>query len=46
MSYLWENPVKAAEMGQRAEQRYWQLFTADQMVTTYLELYNDLIDGK
>ena len=46
MTYLWENPAKAAEMGQRAELRYWQLFTADQMVTNYLELYNDLIEGK
>ena len=29
MIYLWEHPEQAAEMGKRAEQRYWQLFTAE-----------------
>ena len=45
MTYLWENPEQAAEMGKCAERRYWQLFTADKMVSTYLELYNNLVDG-
>ncbi len=46
MIYLWEHPEQAEEMGQRAERRYWQLFTADQMVKSYIELYQDVIDGK
>ena len=46
MIYLWEHPEQAVEMGQRAERRYWQLFTADQMVKSYIELYHDVIDGK
>jgi rhamnosyl/mannosyltransferase len=43
MRYLWEHPEEAAEMGRRAEARYWQFFTADQMVQSYVELYRDLL---
>lgn len=43
MRYLWEHPDEAAEMGKRAEARYWKLFTAEQMVRSYVELYNDVI---
>jgi rhamnosyl/mannosyltransferase len=43
MDYLWEHPEKAAEMGRKAEARYWHQFTGDQMVRSYVELYNDLI---
>lgn len=43
MRYLWEHPDEAAEMGKRAEARYWKLFTAEQMVRSYAELYNDII---
>lgn len=43
MQYLWEHPQQAAEMGKRAEERYWKHFTADQMVQSYVELYDDLI---
>lgn len=39
MQFLWENPEVAAEMGRRAEERYWQHFTADKMVKSYVELY-------
>jgi rhamnosyl/mannosyltransferase len=46
MIYLWEHPEQAEEMGQRAERRYWQLFTADQMVKSYIELYHDVLDRK
>jgi len=42
MQFLWEHPEKAAEMGRRAEQRYWQHFTAAQMVRSYVDLYGDL----
>ncbi|HQU08094.1 MAG TPA: glycosyltransferase family 4 protein [Candidatus Paceibacterota bacterium] len=43
MRYLWEHPEQAAEMGLRAEERYWQHFTADQMVRSYVDLYGDLV---
>jgi len=42
MQYLCENPDQAAEMGRRAEARYWEHFTADQMVRSYVGLYSDL----
>ena len=42
MTYLWDHPEQAAEMGKRAELRYRQLFTAEQMVKSYLELYREL----
>lgn len=42
MQYLWENPEQAAEMGRRAEARYWAHFTADRMVRSYVDLYGDL----
>ena len=43
MTYLWEHPGEAAEMGRRAEKRYWQYFTAEQMVESYASLYADLV---
>jgi rhamnosyl/mannosyltransferase len=42
MQYLWEHPEQAAEMGRRAEARYWEHFTADQMVAEYVKLYREL----
>lgn len=42
MQYLWEHPEKAIVMGQRAEQRYWQYFTADKMVRSYVDLYHEV----
>jgi len=29
-------------MGQHAEQRYWQLFTAEKMVKSYVDLYREM----
>ena len=46
MRRLWENPGLAAEMGARAEDRYWKLFTADQMALRYVELYKELMTGR
>lgn len=43
MLHLWENPDGAAEMGRRAEARYWKHFTAEQMVKSYVDLYGDLV---
>jgi rhamnosyl/mannosyltransferase len=44
MSYLWDHPVEASEMGRRAEMRYWNIFTADQMVEKYASLYREVIN--
>lgn len=46
MRTLWENPVRAAEMGMRAEARYRQLFTADEMGRKWTELYQELLEEK
>lgn len=43
MDYLWDNPQEAAAMGQRAEARYWKLFTAEQMAQSYAALYKKLL---
>lgn len=42
MRYLLEHPDEAAAMGRRAEERYWQLFTAERMVRAYVDLYREL----
>ena len=42
MGQLWDNPQQAAEMGQRAQARYWEHFTAEQMVAAYVGLYREL----
>jgi rhamnosyl/mannosyltransferase len=42
MRALWDNPELAAAMGQRAEARYRELFTSEQMATSYTELYREL----
>ncbi len=43
MRYLWEHPEEAAEMGRRAGKRYWKHFTAEQMVKSYVDLYDQLL---
>jgi len=43
MRVLWENPQLAADMGRRAEQRYWSLFTAGKMAEDYAQLYRSLL---
>lgn len=43
MDYLWNNPQEAAAMGQRAEARYWKLFTSEQMAQSYVALYKKLL---
>ena len=42
MRYLWEHPEHAADMGRRAESRYLEHFTGDQMVGEYVTLYREL----
>ena len=46
MRYLWENFDVAKTMGQRAEERYWNLFTADKMAASYYTLYQELLQLK
>lgn len=43
MRYLWDHPEEAALMGRRAKERYSEYFTADQMVQSYVTLYNTLV---
>jgi glycosyltransferase involved in cell wall biosynthesis len=43
MQTLWDNPALAAEMGQRAEARYHELFTAERMAASYTALYPELV---
>lgn len=43
MRTLWDDPALAREMGRRAEARYWQLFTAEQMADGYAGLYQELV---
>lgn len=43
MDWLVSHPIAAKQMGERAEQRYRQLFTAEQMVESYVQLYRELI---
>jgi len=42
MTYLWEHPERAAEMGRKAEARYWKYFTAEDMVSAYAKIYREL----
>ena len=42
MRKLWDNPQLAAEMGKRAEARYWELFSSETMASNYLALYEEL----
>ncbi|KAB0508739.1 glycosyltransferase family 4 protein [Pseudomonas lini] len=46
MRRLWDAPVLAAKLGEGAQERYQQLFRADTMVDSYLELYNQLISKR
>ncbi|NHZ38637.1 glycosyltransferase family 4 protein [Massilia aquatica] len=43
MRKLWDNPELAQAMGKRAEARYWELFTAEQMAKSYTALYHELV---
>ncbi|HBX55213.1 glycosyltransferase family 4 protein [Pseudomonas sp. UBA2684] len=46
MRTLWDNPEQAAQMGQQAERRYEQLFTAERMGHQTAALYRELLAGK
>ena len=44
MDFLWNNPDIATGMGEKAELRYWQLFTAGKMAKAYVEIYKNLLN--
>jgi len=46
MDFLWTNSQKGLQMGERAEARYWALFTADRMAESYYSLYQELLAEK
>jgi rhamnosyl/mannosyltransferase len=43
MRTLWDDPDLAQAMGQRAEARYRELFTAERMASSYNALYHELV---
>ena len=43
MTYLVEHPEEAERMGKNARLRYEELFTADIMVSKYLDLYEEML---
>lgn len=43
MRQLWDHPEQAAQMGARAEERYWKYFTAATMARSYVDLYAELV---
>lgn len=42
MRYLWEHPQESEAMGTRAAKRYWTHFTAEKMVRSYVDLYQEI----
>jgi rhamnosyl/mannosyltransferase len=46
MTYLWNNPEVAGEMGKAANIRFQELFTADKMCQSYANLYSRIINQK
>jgi len=46
MRTLWETPVLAAQMGEKAQARYQNLFTADEMGRKWATLYEELLEEK
>ncbi|MCH8621918.1 glycosyltransferase family 4 protein [Undibacterium sp. TS12] len=44
MEYLLAHPAEAADMGERAQQRYYDLFTADKMASNYARLYQQVME--
>jgi rhamnosyl/mannosyltransferase len=43
MADLWNDPQMAADMGCKAEERYWKFFTANKMVGSYIDLYRKVL---
>ncbi|AGX88350.1 rhamnosyltransferase [Candidatus Symbiobacter mobilis CR] len=43
MLYLWQHPDEAIAMGKRSKTKYQTHFTADRMVKSYIDIYNQLL---
>lgn len=43
MDELWLNPNKVESMGRKAQQRYWEVFTAEQMAIDVAKLYRNVL---
>ena len=46
MRLLWDHPDQAAEMGKHAEARYRKYFTGEQMIRSYMDLYEQLTPSR
>lgn len=46
MRTLWENPDQARAMGQKAEARYRQLFTSEEMGRRWVRLYEEMLEER
>lgn len=46
MRTLWDNPLQALAMGQKAALRYEQLFTAEQMGRQMAKIYREVVAEK
>lgn len=44
LNELWLKPELAKNMGRKAQQRYWQLFTAEQMAGRMTRLYREVLN--
>lgn len=44
MDYIWDHPKVAQKMGDNAKKRFLDLFTANKMAKSYVELYQDLLN--
>lgn len=46
MRSLWNDLAAASTMGKRAEERYWNCFTASKMTDAYVELYHEVVGAQ
>ncbi|CNK01774.1 Uncharacterised protein [Yersinia frederiksenii] len=44
MDLLWDNIELSEEFGRNARNRYIENFTSEKMVSSYIDLYNKIID--
>lgn len=44
MLWLWQNPEQAQDMGLRAQKRFQEKFTADEMIKSYLAVYQQVLN--
>ena len=44
MRFLWNNPIIAEKLGEQAEKRYFEFFTAKLMASRYVDSYRLLLN--